>query len=113
MQEPLVPRAAVVERQVADHAQTALVRGAKQRVQSVVAPEQRIDAVEAGRVIAVRAARGEERRQIDDVRAEALDVVEMVRDAVEVAAVQLARRVASTTLRQRRPLARDGPLRTV
>ncbi len=114
-QEPVVAGAAVIERQVADDANVARVRCGDQRTQRLVPAQQRIDALEAGRVVAVRAPRREEWRHIDEVRAELLDVVEVLLDAAQVAAVQLARRVAAAALRKTIPLARDrpvGPLRS-
>jgi hypothetical protein len=90
--EPVVALAAVVERQVADDAEAAPVGGAQERAQRLVAAEQRVDAVEARGVVAVGRAGGEERRQVEHVRAESLDVVEVRLDAAEVAAEPLVRR---------------------
>jgi hypothetical protein len=55
------------------------------RSKRVVAAEDRVDDVEAGRVVAVVGVRGEERREVDEVDAERLQVVEVLDDAVEVA----------------------------
>ena len=109
--EPVVRDAAVVHRQVADELQPATVRGAHEGRKRLVAAEQRVDAVERRRVVAMRAARGEERRQVDDVRAELLDVVEVLLDARQVAAVPLPRRVRPAALRQRVPVAAHRPRR--
>ena len=85
------PLAGVVERQVADQPDPAGLGGARERRERLVAPEQRIDAVEARRVVAVGGAGREDRCQVDDVRAERLDVVEVLLDPCQVAAVPLAR----------------------
>ena len=75
--EPLVLRAAVVQGQVADDPDAARVRGADERGERLVAAEKRVDPVERRRVVAVGAAGGEERGQVEQVGAEPLDVVEM------------------------------------
>src|SRR5439155_3339779 len=111
--EPLVLVARVVEREVADHAQAALVRRADERLQRLVAAEQRVDPTEAGRVVAMRRARREDRRQVDDVGAEALDVIQSLLDPVQLAAVQLERRVAAAAGRQVVPVAPHRPGRGV
>ena len=69
----------------------------------LVAAEQRVDPVERVGVVAVRGSRREERRQVDDVRAQALDVVEVLLDAAQVSAEELERRVRAAALRQRVP----------
>ena len=75
--EPAVVVADVVDREVADHADPARVRGANERDERLVAAEQRVDLVEGRRVVAVVGARREERRQVEDRDAEPLEVVQM------------------------------------
>ena len=101
--------ARVVQGQVADHPHAAGMSCAQERAERLVAAEQRVDPVEGGRVVAVRAAGREERRQIDEVGAELCDVVESRLDPGEVAAVQLERRLGPAARRRLAPLAADGP----
>src|SRR5207245_1734991 len=108
-----VAGAAVVHRQVADDADAACVRSCEQRAKRLVAAEERVDELEARRVVAMSAARREERRQVDEVRAEPVDMVEVLLDTAEVAAVELARGVAAPSFRETVPLARDGPVRSL
>jgi hypothetical protein len=109
--EPVVADARVVRGQVAEDADPAGVGRAQQRGERLVAAEQRVDAVEGRRVVPVLAARREERRQVDHVRAERLDVVEMRLDAEEVAAVELVRGLAPSPCRELVPGLADRPLR--
>ena len=97
--EPLVPLAAVVERQVANDPQAAGVGSALERRERLVAAEERIYLVERGRVVAVGALSGKEGRQVDRVGTEGVDPVEMLLDARQVAAEDLAVDVARTHLR--------------
>ena len=83
--------AGVVAREVADHADAALVRRLDQADVGLIAAEQRVDREEARRVVAVIGCRREDRRQVEEVDAELDEVVELVDDAVEVAAVELLR----------------------
>ena len=69
------------------------MRGAHERHERLVAAQQWVDVVERGRVVAMRRAGGEERGEVEDRDAEALEVVEMRLDAGEVAAEPLARRL--------------------
>ena len=89
--EPLVPAARVVQ---ASGRRASLIPRASaaraQRRERLVAAEQRIDAIERARVVAMGRARREDRRQVDGVRTERLDVVEMLLDPGQVAAVPLA-----------------------
>ena len=62
--------ARVIRRQVGDHTQAARMRSAGQRLERLVATKQWIDPVECRRVVAMSAAGREDRREIDDVRAE-------------------------------------------
>src|SRR5262249_62062680 len=82
---------------------------ADERGERLVAAEHRVDAVEARRVVAVVRAGWEERRQIDDVRAERLDVVEMLLDPGQVAAVPLPRGCWPAPGRELVPAPRLGP----
>ena len=66
--EPVVPRADVVGREVSEHADPPRMCRADERDEGVVAPEQRVDTVERGRVVAVRAPGGEHRSEVEDVR---------------------------------------------
>jgi hypothetical protein len=111
--EPLVPVAAVVRRDVADDADPAIVRCTQEGRERVVAAEKRVDAIERRRVVAVGAARGEDRRQVDHRRAEVLDVAEVLLDAGKIATEQLDRGGASAPCRELVPLAPDRPLRGV
>ena len=107
----LVPRvrcAAVVEREVAHHAHVPRVRLLGESFESGIAAEQRVDVVERCCVVAMRAARGEKRGQVDDVGAESCDVVEVLGRPVQVAAEELAAPVRA--LRQFRPRSAHGPL---
>ena len=119
--------AGVVERQVADQPDPARLGRARQRGERLVAAEHRVDAVEARRVVAVVRPGREDRSQVDDVRPQTLDVVEVLLDAGQVAAVPLAaasparaRSVAPPTpwapptraARRRGPSARTGPGRS-
>ena len=67
------------------------MRGAGERLERLVATKQQIDPVECSRVVAMGAAGWEDRREVDDVRAESLDVVEVGFHAAEVAAEPLVR----------------------
>ena len=108
-----MPVARVVRRQVAQEVHPPCVRGGDERAERLVAAEQRVDPVEARRVVAVRAAGGEDRRQVERARAERLDVVEVLLDPAQVAAEPLARRVRPAPGRQLVPLARDRPVRAL
>ena len=65
---------------------------------------------EARGVVAVDAPGREDRREVEDVGAERLDVVEALLDPGEVAAEPLARRVRAAAGRQLVPGARDRPI---
>src|ERR1700682_2229783 len=102
--------AAVIQREVADHAHAPCVHLARQRAKGVVAAQQRVDAIEARRVVPMRASRRKERRQVDDIRAERLDVPEVLLDAGQVTAEQLAARVLAAALGPHVPGAWYRPL---
>src|SRR5690606_35659052 len=87
--EPGVGVAGVVGGDVAEQPHTPPVQRGGQQPQGGVAAEQRVDVIEGGGVVAVVGAGGEDRGEVDGVGAEALDVVEVADDAVEVAAVEL------------------------
>src|SRR5205085_2971888 len=70
-----------------------------------------INPVGRGRVVAMRAPGRKDRRQVDDVRAEALDVVEVLLDAAEIAAEPLVGRLRAAAGGQLVPAATDRPLR--
>jgi len=78
----------VVEREVAHHPHVPGVRLLGKGLQAGVAAQQRVDFVEGGRVVAVRAAGGEERGEIHHVGTQSRNVVEMLGSPVEVAAEQ-------------------------
>src|SRR5688500_17661983 len=86
------------------------MRRREQRTKRLVSAQQRVDAVEARRVVAVRAARGEDRRQVERVDAELLDVVEALLDPAQIAAEPLARGVRTAPSRKVVPRARNRPL---
>src|SRR5687768_3333455 len=86
------------------------MRRREERPKRLVSAQQRVDAVEARRVVAVRAARGEDRRQVERVDAELLEVVEALLDPAQIAAVPLARGVRATPRRQVVPRAWNRPL---
>ena len=56
------------------------------------------------------AARRKDRREIDDIRPERLDVVEMRLDSAEIAAEPLVRGLGPAPGRQFVPVARNGPV---
>ena len=83
--EPGMPVAGVVDHQVHDHLDAALVRLGQQVLEVGHAAVLRVDAVVIGDVVAVVAGRGVDRHQPDAADAERLQVVELGGDAVEVA----------------------------
>ncbi len=111
--EPLVVVADVVDREVTDDPDPARVRCVREGHERLVAAEQRIDLVERRGVVAVRRARPEERRQVEDRRPKELEVVEVRLDAGEIAAEPLERRRRPPAGRSLVPRARHGPLRRV
>ena len=108
--EPLVLGSDVVRREVADDADAPGVGGTDQRRERLVAAEQRVDVLEGARVVAVRAPGREHRRQVEHVRPERAQVVEVRLDAAQVSAEPLERRVRPTPGRQLVPVARNRPL---
>ena len=111
-QEPLVGVAGVVGGEVAQDPPAAGVDRLAEPGVRLVAAEQRVDLGEGGRVVAVVALAGEDRRRVDDVGADLLDVVEVLGDAVEVAAVELHRRARVAALEAHLvvPLGRQRPV---
>ena len=107
--EPLVPTAAVVEREIADDPHSARVGGALERRERLVAAEERVDLLERGRVVAVVGLGREEGCQVDRVGTERLDPVEVLLDTGEVAAEELAVGVARARLRPPIPVAAERP----
>ena len=72
----------VIRRQVAESTRMPRACAARdERLERLVTAQQRVDPLERRRVVAVRAPGGKDRRQVDDVRAERLDVVEVRLDA--------------------------------
>ena len=86
-----------------DDADARGVRRVEQPAQRGVPTEQRVDAVEGDRVVAVVGPRLEDRGQVEQRRAEVAEVVEVRGDAVERAAVQLVRHVRAPGARPGRP----------
>ena len=80
--------ARVVEDTVEHDADAAGVGGVEQFAQRVVAAEQGVDLVVVVRVVAVVGRRGEDGIQIEGGNAQVVQVVEVVDDAVEVAALK-------------------------
>ena len=103
--------AGVVERDVTDHPDAAFVGGGDQRRQRIVAAQEGVDVVERGRVVAMRGLRREERRQVDEVDTQALEMVEVLLDPGEVAAVQLVRADGVVLVDRCVPRCWDGPRR--
>ena len=84
--EPRVVGRGVVDDEVDDDADAALVRGLDERAEVLDRAVVRVDAVEVGDVVAaVAKRRGVERQEPDAVDAEPLQVVELVLEAPEVA----------------------------
>ena len=112
--EPLVGDAGVVGREVAHDLQAAGVRGVGQPAQRGVAAEDRVDGRERRGVVPVVALAGEDGGEVDDVGAQLLDVVEVLGDAVEVAAVELVADLVALGLAREdgvAPGGRDRPVR--
>ena len=111
-QEPLVGVAGVVGGEVAEDPPAARVHGGAQPGVRLVAAEQRVDLGEGGGVVAVVALAGEDGRRVDDVGADLRDVVEVLGDAVEVAAEELHRRARVVALEGHLvvPLRRQRPV---
>ncbi len=80
--------AGVVEDTVEDDAHPAAVRGVEQLAQGVVAAEQRVDLEVVVRVIAMVRGRTEDRGQVDRGDPEVLEVVEVLGDPAQVAALE-------------------------
>jgi len=108
--EPVVPAPAVVRGEVADEAHPAGVQVVREAGERLVTAEEGIDALETRRVVAVAGPCREERRQVQRVRAQGGDVVQVGPDAVEVAAVDLAGALRSRPEHGVLPLRRDGPV---
>ena len=83
--------AGVVRREVTHHLEAAVVRGRREPSQGRRAAEEGVDLLEGRCVVPVVGSAREERRQVDDVDAQGLQVVQMLGDPVEVAAVELVR----------------------
>ena len=81
--------AGVVRGEVAQNLHADHVRGVDQSYECFVAAKHRVHPVKAGSVIAVVGPGGEERRQIENVDAQRLQVAEVLDDTVEVPAVEL------------------------
>jgi hypothetical protein len=82
-----------------------------ERDECAVSSQVLVDPLERHRVVPMVAACWKERRQIDDVGAERIDVVEVILDAREIAAVVLAIRVAQVRVGGGVPLLRNAPPR--
>ena len=100
----------VIERQIAHDAHTAGVACARERTKRLVAAQQRVDMVEGRSVIAVDGTRREAWCEIHGGEAEVVDVVEMLLDALEVAAVPLAAGFHAIGERFGRPCGRMRPI---
>ena len=82
------PAAGVVEDAVEDDPHAAAVRRVEELAERRVAAEERVDLEVVVRVVAVVGGRLEDRRQVQRVDAERLDVVEVLDDPEEVAALE-------------------------
>ena len=109
--EPVVVLAGVVGGEVADQSQAVGVDGVGQPLQRLVAAEERVDPVEGHRVVAVGGPRLEDGRQVEQRRAQVVEVVEVLGDAVERAAVPLERRRRGPCARPAGPTRRGWPSR--
>ena len=107
--EPLVAGSDMVEGEVADYSHPALVGGPRQRDEPLVAAQERVDVVEGGRVVAVDGFGREDRRQVDQRRAERFDVVEPLRDPGQVSAEPLELGIHAP-MRQGVPVAAHRPV---
>jgi hypothetical protein len=87
-----VPLAAVVEDGIQNDAHAPLVRGAEESAERLEIAEAVVDPAVVGRVVAVIRVGLEDRREVERVRAELLDVVEPAPDAGEVAAEEVSPR---------------------
>ncbi len=90
--EPLMRIPRMIRGEVANHPHTPRVRSLDQRGVGSIPSEQRVDLGERQRVVAVVRARREDGREIDEVHAELLQVIEVFLDAEQVAAVELCGR---------------------
>ena len=82
-----MPVGGVIDDQIDDHADAALVRLVHELDEVAARAVARIDAVEVGDVVAVVAIRrGLERREPDDVDAERVQIVEALHQPLEIAA---------------------------
>ena len=103
--------AGVVRRDVLDDAHPPAVGLGGQPAQRVVTAEHRVDPVEGRRVVPMVRPGGEERSQVEDVRTQALEVVEVVGDPVQVAAVEMSALVlAPDSVDRLRPARGDRPV---
>ena len=109
LDEPLVAVAGVVRRDVPDDAHPPAVGLGGQPAQRVVTAEHRVDPVEGRRVVPMVRPGGEERSQVEDVRTQALEVVEVVGDPVQVAAVVMFALVLAPDSCRPAPSSARGP----
>ena len=86
------PPAGVVEHAVEHHPHAPRVAGVQELAQCGVAAEHRVDLLVVVRVVAVVAGGLEDRREVDRVDAEVLQIVELLDHADEVAALVAVRR---------------------
>ena len=100
----------VIERQIAHDAHTAGVACARERTKRLVAAEQGIDMVEGRGIVAVNGTRRETRREIHGGEAQILDVIEMLLDTFQIAAVPLATGFNTVGERFGRPCGRMRPI---
>ena len=82
------PPPGVVEDAIEDHPHPAVVGAVEQLAERGVAAEQGIDREVVVRVIAVVGGRLEDRRQVDGGDPQVLEVVEVLHDAAQVAALE-------------------------
>ena len=80
----------VVENAVEQHADAALARSFAERAEVLLRAEQGVDALVAGRVVAVVGGGFEDRTEVERCHAEGGEIVELFRDARKVAAEKVA-----------------------
>ena len=110
-EEPVVVLTRVVGGEVPDQPQPLGMDGPDQPLHRLVAAQERVDPVEGGGVVAVGGPGLEDRRQVEQGRAQQVEVVEVLDDAVEGAAVPLEGDVRPLVDDRLVPLAGDGPVR--
>jgi hypothetical protein len=79
----------MVERHIEDHAHIDGIQRGAQIGERAIAAKIRIDAVEIGHIVAMIAARCEDRVQVERVHAKRCEIVQLVRNADQIAAVEI------------------------